>query len=211
MQLLSMVGGPEEASEISGASRSTLYLWAKSDGKVPLAAALKLAEAAGVTLDWVATGWDRRPDMPKIEISPEQTLDLARIPLLGVLAAAGAGAQNHGVQVEDHIYMSRAQLRALGVSPEAVHFIRVRGDSMEPTIADGAIVLIDAAHNRWRGDAIYALSQQGDVRVKRLSKAVDGTFMAISDNPRYPAERLSPADLDGLHIEGRVVWTEHRL
>ena len=31
---------------------------------MPLDAALKLADAAGVTLDWVATGWDRRPGLP---------------------------------------------------------------------------------------------------------------------------------------------------
>lgn len=209
MQLLAMVGGVEEAANISGVSRSTLYLWAKSDRKVLLIAALKLAEAAGVTLDWVATGWDRRPDMP--QIAAEDALDVVRVPLLGVSAAAGAGAANDDAEIEDHIFLARQQLRALGVAPEAVHFIRVRGDSMEPTIADGATVLIDAAHRRWRGEAIYALSQGGDVRIKRLSKGVDGAFMAISDNAHYPPERLSPAELDSLQIEGRVIWTERRL
>ncbi len=212
--LVEMAGGAVKAAKQCGVSRNTLYLWGKSDGKIPLNKALKLAEAAGVTLDWVATGWERRPDLPKVApdvVPPEEALDLARVPLLGVSAAAGAGAANDTAEVEDHIYMPRAQLRALGVPPDFVHFIRVRGDSMEPTIADGAIVLIDASLQRYRGEAIYALSQDGDVRIKRLAKAVDGGFMAISDNPIYPPERLSPAELYGLRIEGRVLWTERRL
>lgn len=63
-QVIAMAGGFERARELCGVSASTPYQWRKSEGKMPLNAALKLAEAAGVTLDWVATGWDRRPGLP---------------------------------------------------------------------------------------------------------------------------------------------------
>lgn len=208
LRLISMVGGADEAAAICDAGRSTLYSWAKSDGKVPLNAALKLAQAAGVSLDWVATGYDRRPDLAS---APQEDEDLIKVPRLGVTAAAGVGIRNENAEVEDYIYLTRAQLRAFGVPPDAVHFISVRGDSMEPTISDGANVLIDASRRRFRGDGVYALSIDGDVRLKRLTKTTDGSFLAISDNERYPPERLSRADLDGLQIEGRVVSTERRL
>lgn len=213
--VLAVVGGVGKAAELCGVNRGTIPKWSKSDGKMPINAALTLCNAARVTLDWLATGHHVRPqaEVPGADraSSPEEALDLVRIPLLGVSAAAGAGAANDGTEVEDHIFMSRAQLRALGVSTEMVHFIRVRGDSMEPTIADGAIVLIDAARRRFRGDGIYAITVGGDVRLKRLATKADGAVLAISDNPRYPQELLSAADLEGAQIEGRVVWTEQRL
>ena len=170
--LLLQIGGQSKAAEVCGVNRTTLYSWAKSEGKMPLSAALKLAEAAGVTLDWVAVGWDRRPDLPKIEaapVEPEEALDLAKIPVLSVAAAAGPGVANGEAMVEDHILMPRAQLRRIGVAPQNAHYIRVLGDSMEPTIADGAIVLIDARQRRFKAEAIYAISLDGDVRLKRLS------------------------------------------
>ena len=213
-QIVAMAGGATHAAEICGVSRNTLYSWSKSDGKMPLSAALKLAVEAHVTLDWVAVGWDRRPDLPKIEaapVAPEEALDLAKIPVLSVAAAAGPGVANGEAMVEDHILMPRAQLRRIGVAPQNAHYIRVLGDSMEPTIADGAIVLIDARQRSFKAEAIYAISLDGDVRLKRLSRALDGAIMVLSDNPRYPAERLSATDAEALKIEGRVVWTEHRL
>jgi phage repressor protein C with HTH and peptisase S24 domain len=213
--VLERIGGVGKAAELCHVNRGTIPKWAKSDGKMPLNAALAMVEKAGVTLDWLTTGHHVRPntEIPGSALStpPEEALDLARIPLLGVSGAAGAGAANDAAEVEDYYYMPRAQLRALGVPPKFVHFIRVRGDSMEPTIADGAIVLIDASIRRFGGEGIYALSQDGDVRIKRLAKAVEGGFRAISDNPNYPRERLTPDDLYGLRIEGRVRWTERRL
>lgn len=64
-QLAAMAGGAVKAAELCGVSRNTFYLWGKGETRMPLEAALKLAEAAGVTLDWVATGWDRRPGLPE--------------------------------------------------------------------------------------------------------------------------------------------------
>jgi hypothetical protein len=60
------------------------------------------------------------------------------------------------------------------------------------------------------GDSVYAISLGGgEMLLRRLSKGVESGFMLIPDNSRYPTERL--VDLDGLQIEGRVIWTEHWL
>lgn len=116
-----MVGGQNRAAEICGVDRTTIRAWSKSEGKVPLSAALKLAEAAGVTLDWVAIGWDRRPDLPPNDIPPEQALDIARI-----LPIAD--------QAEEAFFMSRTALAPIGAPTEALRFLRAPGDSMAPTI-----------------------------------------------------------------------------
>ena len=213
--LIKAAGGQNAAAELCGVNRNTLYLWAKSEGKMPLNAALKLTEAAGVSVYWLATGSDRRPGGAVFVAGrnrapdPLETLDLARVPVLSVSAAAGAGAANDHPEIEDTILMPRAQLRAAGVAPQNAHYIKVKGDSMEPTIADGAIVLIDSQQRRFVAEAIYAISLDGDVRLKRLSRAVDGAILVLSDNPRYPPEKISAAET--LKIEGRAVWAERRL
>jgi phage repressor protein C with HTH and peptisase S24 domain len=211
--VLAMVGSVGKAADLCGVNRGTIPKWAKSEGKLPMNAALALCNEAGVTLDWLATGHHIRPqaEIPGFAVVPlpEQTLDLTRIPLLGSSGAGGAGAENRGAEAQDHIYMLRDQLGALGVSPDAVRFLRARGDAMAPTIAPGAIALVDTAQRVWAGDSVYAISLGGEVLLRRLSKGVEGGFMLIPDNARYPTERL--ADLDGLQIEGRAIWTEHRL
>ncbi len=165
---------------------------------MPLSAALKLAEAAGVTLDWVAIGWDRRPDLPPNDIPPEQALDIARI-----LPIAD--------QAEEAFFMSRTALAPIGAPTEALRFLRAPGDSMAPTIQPGAVALVDTSRRSWIGDAIYAFSIGDQVLLRRLSKGVDGAFMLIPDNPHYPTERLTAHEVESLQIDGRVVWAEHRL
>ena len=57
------IGGPTKAAHILGVSRHTLWKWQRGQTGLSLDAALRLATAAHVTLDWLAVGLDRRPDM----------------------------------------------------------------------------------------------------------------------------------------------------
>lgn len=119
---------------------------------------------------------------------------------------------NYNVSVIDRVSFPVGFLKRLGARPESLHFIQARGDSMHPTIVDGSIVLVDTTERRPRNDAIYVISVDGDVRIKRLQKGWDGSISLISDNKEvYPAERLSPSDAERLRIEGKVLWTEKAL
>lgn len=210
LELIKMVGGPMRAAEISGVSKSTLYLWAKSEGKIPLNAALELAKAAGTTLDWIAVGWQYRPDI-KSRSSPTGKEDVERIPILATSAWSIPEKGEHGPDIGNSFPMSKALLASLNVETENIRFIKIQDDGMEPTLLDGSIVLIDTSHTVFNRDAIYALFQPGEIRLKRLSRSVDGSIIISSDNQNYPKERLSAGDVDGLNIAGRVIWSERRL
>ena len=93
--------------------------------------------------------------------------------------------------------------------------IEVRDNSMEPTIMQGALVLIDRSFDmrpaalrrtqregRSAHDGIYAFrahpldeggeKSTGDVAVRRVQYRLDGTMIIHCDNPNYPEEAHSP-------------------
>lgn len=99
---------------------------------------------------------------------------------------------------------SRAWLRNITDSPpEVLFWARGQGDSMEKTIKDGDILLIDRGQNTVRtADLIWAFAFGEIGMVKRLRPMPDGSLKILSDNDAVPQETA----VDGeVHIVGRVV------
>lgn len=80
------------------------------------------------------------------------------------------------------------------------------GDSMEPTIRDGDILLVDTGTTTIDGDAIYLLAGGASFLVKRVQHLLDGSVLVTSDNPAYAPETLAAADIAKLRCIGRVRW-----
>ena len=79
---------------------------------------------------------------------------------------------------------------------------------MEPLLYDGDRILVNTApQERIKDGSVYAVNYDGELRVKRLQKRLDGTFSLISDNPSYPPEIVPPDILrDGrFFIIGKVI------
>lgn len=81
---------------------------------------------------------------------------------------------------------------------------------MEPTICDGDTFLFYEECDSRPGcviiadGQIYAISVEGQLKVKRLSKTKDG-IVVRSDNPDYQPEIYSGDDLSKLRIYGKIV------
>jgi len=214
--VVSLGGGPTKLVKTldNQIPLSTLNRYLEGETDVPSYRIGLIADATRVSLDWLILGkghpeiGNNAPTRNPNSGNP----DIVMIPLLNVAAAAGAGAVNHDVHVLDQIPYSYTALRRLGVNPDKVEAIRATGDSMEPTIRDGALVLVDRAKREVREDAVYAISIGDDVRVKRIKRRFDGSLALISDNNTlYPEEILSRADAEQLKVHGRVFWTERLL
>jgi phage repressor protein C with HTH and peptisase S24 domain len=83
--------------------------------------------------------------------------------------------------------------------------IRVSGDSMEPTLLSGDLVLVD--HGRQHIDpqgGIYAISMDHEIMIKRIQILYyKKVLKIISDNNKYePFE----AAADQVNINGKVIW-----
>lgn len=84
--------------------------------------------------------------------------------------------------------------------------LTVRGNSMEPTIKDGAIVGIAPLSEDVTEGGIYLVSIPYFGRVvKRLKLSEDGDLLLCSDNPKYKPVRVNPAEQERT-VLGQVVW-----
>ena len=83
---------------------------------------------------------------------------------------------------------------------EKLGLLYVDGDSMEPTLRRGDLVLCDSCG--YDGEGVYVLMRDGDSYVKRVYKD-SGKFVIKSDNPMYPTKE-EPLESENLGIVGRV-------
>jgi phage repressor protein C with HTH and peptisase S24 domain len=89
--------------------------------------------------------------------------------------------------------------------PQNMSLVRVSGDSMEPTLLSGDLILVD--HGRNFVDAhggLYAVSMDHSIMIKRVQVIhTTGKLKIISDNSRY-----EPIEADPLQVKvnGKVIW-----
>lgn len=106
--------------------------------------------------------------------------------------------------VEMRIAFRREWIERKG-DPVNMSLIRVSGDSMEPTLISGDLVLID--HNRQHLDpqgGVYAISMDHTIMIKRLQLIYSTQQLRIiSDNNRYETLNAVP---DQVTINGKVIW-----
>ena len=87
--------------------------------------------------------------------------------------------------------------------------IRVKGDSMKPTIEDGSLVGIDHSKRDQKtlDRKIFALRQNDRATIKRLMVISDDLILGMPDNPDYKSDTLV---LRGEEINnaivGKVAW-----
>ena len=89
--------------------------------------------------------------------------------------------------------------------------IEVQGDSMQPTMMDGDMLLVNSQVNQIR-DGIYVLRFDGLLMVKRLQRQPGGHVMVTSDNPAYTPFTVDLNDESTeFSVLGKVVWVGRRL
>lgn len=99
-------------------------------------------------------------------------------------------------------------LRQLGVRPAAASMIRVEGESMLPTLADGDEILVDRDRRRLAArPGLYVLRADEVVMVKRL-RALGDEVEIVSDNPAFPPRLCAAGEVE---VIGRVVWLSRAL
>jgi phage repressor protein C with HTH and peptisase S24 domain len=149
---------------------------------------------------------------PSAQQSADSADGMIKVPRLDVEASAGHGALNESEAAVSHIAFDPKWLRQLCKgSTNHLSFIRVQGDSMSPTLADGDDILVDGADRADRlRDGIYVLRRDDTLMVKRLAiNPFDSRATIKSDNPAYP--EWKDCELSTLAIIGRVVWAGRRL
>ncbi|MBN9333261.1 S24 family peptidase [Devosia sp.] len=201
------------------------YLDEDSHSSPSLENATRIAEGLGVSLRWLATGAGHRtePGLRAIDDhNPVQVLhgadvgeemrQFTLVPRYDVSASAGFGLSALAEEVAEHLAFRTEWLHDMGLSPAFVGLVTCRGNSQDPVIKDGAIMLVDMRPDQLiRSGCFYIIVLDGDVLVKLINRRVDGTIELKSINPEYPTEVIDIQQLDRLRIPGQVVWAGQKL
>jgi len=148
---------------------------------------------------------------------PEGDYDVGQSSLVPVMqsavrASAGPGAIPAIESTRPYFAFDERWLRRLTSAPaRQLSLIRVEGDSMAPTLADGDDILIDRndGNDRLR-DGLYVLRIDEALVVKRLALHPIARRVTVqSDNPAY--SDWPDCDLKDVHCIGRVIWAGRKV
>jgi DNA polymerase V len=97
--------------------------------------------------------------------------------------------------------------RDLVKHPLATFYVRVEGDSMEPRIHSGELLVVDRMVETRDGDVVVARVGQ-EFTVKRLHTGEDGSIWLVSENASY--EPIPVTEGMDFEVWGRVMYSIHR-
>lgn len=130
-----------------------------------------------------------------------------KIPLYkGTLAAGGGSDNEDGDVIIDDLTFKKDWLEKNIRAPIAqLRMVKIRGESMEPTIYDGDVVMVDCSQSMPKQDGVYAIWYDGGAIAKRVDIDAPRRQLKLrSDNSNYPA--VDVYDVNDLVVIGRVVW-----
>jgi len=142
---------------------------------------------------------------------PSCDVDMIYVPLVEARLSAGTGSFVTGEE-SDKRYGFRSDFLTRKGQVSKMVLMRVDGDSMEPEIHHGDVVLIDQSQTTPRAGAMFAVGVEDLVYIKMVD-ALPGKIILKSSNETYaPLEIDARGDLaDGIRIVGKAIWLGREL
>lgn len=180
-------GGNKAVASRAGLPLGTLNNYV-AGGNMKLDAAIQLAIACNVSLEWLAFGitGGSSPAVSPLSVGENQP-DTIDIPFVSTEASAGFGLIPTQTEEEiEYVQVSKEFIyKCFGLIPKTIFMIKVVGDSMIPTIKQNDRLIINTAPQSI-SHGIYVICINGSVYVKRIGLKDAKHFTVISDNPQYP-------------------------
>ena len=121
--------------------------------------------------------------------------------------AAGSGALDLDEAVKSYAYFRHEWLSRQGLVADRCSIIGVMGESMDPTLPEGCVILLDRNRRQRREGRIFVVRTEEGLVVKRAGKDTAGHWQLVSDHPRWP-DAPWPSDAA---IIGEVKWMAREL
>jgi phage repressor protein C with HTH and peptisase S24 domain len=133
--------------------------------------------------------------------------DYVKISSILVAASAGGGTAIIEEKEGEPYYFRKNWVRdRLNANPAELRMIFIEGDSMEPTLCHGDMILVDITRKNPSPPGIFVLFDGFGLVAKRiefLSHSNPPSIRILSDNPQYLPYDRAVAETN---IIGRVVW-----
>ncbi|MFZ6049548.1 S24 family peptidase [Pseudomonas sp. CR3202] len=172
---------------------------------------IALAEGYDTTVDWLLSG---KGEPPRRNGNPHETV----FPVDLLISPYDLNTEGHGQAPVDYsqfvrtITVSEQQLEKLGIdysSPANLSVITAWGQSMERTINDKDLVLLDRGISKYAGDGVYLVTWAGHLFIKRLQLAGTNQLELISDNPTHKT-RVVAMDEVNVHAKAVLIWSANK-
>lgn len=176
--------------------------------KVTHEVAIKIEEKYLFRFEWILTGEGpmKKEDRPH-RIGLVQP-DFPADDFVLIRQVNGKISAGNGVMPDDSIDVQAAfrkdWIKRKGGKPDNMSLIKVAGDSMEPSLLSGDLVLVDHGRNSIAAQGgIYAITIEDEIMIKRVQPAFPDKLLVISDNKQYPTFEISK---DKVRVNGKVIW-----
>jgi phage repressor protein C with HTH and peptisase S24 domain len=200
-----------------GVSPSAFRKWLRGEAEPSRERLVALAEAASVSVGWLARGEGPEPRLEGVgkpsrqhaDPTRDAGLDIQRFVLLPKRPEAAAAGPETPAAPPGSEYLALRDdwiRRTFGIQPDKLLLETARGESMLPGIHDGDLLLVDTTEQQFHSFGVYVLEVAGERLVKRVQRKVDGSLTLISDNAAYEADHVPAAAAANIAVIGRVLW-----
>lgn len=200
-----------EFARAVGVAQASLARWVKGEADPSRMNLIKIADASGVNLEWLALGVgdmdETKPLAVKHDINLQASNDETFIEIEDcreVRLSAGGGAFNNGYEEITTTKVERAWLQSRRLKAKDCAMFLVSGESMYPTLKDGEEIIVDRSKRELTEGKIFVLNHNGSMLVKKVQFTYGGVEL-ISDNPSYRPLKLDTEEANSLVVIGQVV------
>ncbi|HEX8894426.1 MAG TPA: helix-turn-helix transcriptional regulator [Terriglobales bacterium] len=168
-----------------------------------------IARALNVSVDWLENGTGQKERAKKVAVRPGDSVDFIAIRKVDFRISAGVSGFSVDPLDDDDgepLFFRAKWFEVRGYSPDKLYAVKVRGQSMVPTLKDGDTVVVNTADTEPTDGETFAVNYDGEFVVKRLVRET-GSWWIASDNQdsrRYP-KKLCDANT---FILGKVVHAQ---
>ena len=197
---------PAELARFLDVSPQTVNNW-KTRNSISKDYVYQVAEYLGIDPSKI-TGKANQPiPPPRVELS-----EVVMIPAYFATADAGPGFVNYTEnEVPGGFAFKRRSITSRGLPINRLCCIFAKGQSMEPAIEDGDMIVMQLGVENVIAGEIYVIRLFDELRVKRVLKEdANGKLMLRlqsdnADKTKFPDEIINP-ESDGFEIIGKVEW-----
>lgn len=178
---------------------------------------LAAAKLLNVSPEWLANGKgnqyrikDANPSRYRIAESNGED-DAMPIQLLNASGSCGGGSIDWDDETREPLLKEPSWFRRYKIKPRDAIAVWADGDSMADFIVDGDIVIFDKSKTLPKSGRIYLIDHPDGLRIKRIRREIDGTWVIESNNPdkrKYPDEKIEPEHAELLSIKGEFIYRQ---
>lgn len=187
-----------------GLSEATIRKYLTGKSYPTLDSLFALSSACGKSISWLATGQDSN-EMDALDMGD----NYISVPDMTFYMLPEASKLNEENKI-GKFYLTKQWISKEGLTDRKLAIAHMIGDSMESTIRDGDVALVNIKEDGWQGtlDGLFVIFCNNFFQIKRLQfDIIKNGFHIISDNPAY---KTSFVEL-GCHDDFKIIAKVERI